>query len=95
MLMAFMLLFGVTMGGSFILRPLLIANYFGRDHLGAISGMMRPFQSFTGAIGPIFVAAIYDLHGSYYWSFFLVMLGFATTGGVILLATPPKRNKTQ
>ena len=94
MLMAFMLLFGITMGGSFILRPLLIANYFGRDHLGAISGMMRPFQSFTGAVGPVFVAAIYDLHGSYYWSFFMVMLGFATTGAVILLATPPKRNKT-
>ena len=89
-LLAFMILFGVTMGGSFILRPLLIANYFGRDHLGAITGMMRPFQSFTGAIGPIFVAAIYDLHGSYYWSFFIVMLGFATTGAVILLATPPK-----
>ena len=91
MLLAFMILFGVTMGGSFILRPLLIANYFGRDHLGAISGMMRPFQSFTGAIGPIFVAAIYDLHGSYYWSFVLVMIGFATTGAVILLAMPPKR----
>jgi len=90
MLLAFMILFGVTMGGSFILRPLLIANYFGKDHLGAIAGMMRPFQSFTGAIGPLFVAAIYDLHGSYYWSFFIVMLGFATTGAVILLATPPK-----
>jgi len=91
MLLSFMILFGVTMGGSFILRPLLIANYFGRDHLGAIAGMMRPFQSFTGALGPIFVAAVYDLHGSYYWSFFLVMLGFATTGAVILLATPPKQ----
>ncbi len=91
MLLAFMILFGVTMGGSFILRPLLIANYFGRDHLGAISGMMRPFQSFTGAIGPVFVAAIYDLHGSYYWSFVMVMIGFATTGAVILLAMPPKR----
>ena len=91
MLLIFMILFGLTMGGSFILRPLLVANYFGRDHLGAISGMMRPFQSFTGAIGPIFVAAIYDLHGSYYWSFFLVMVGFATTGAVILLAMPPKQ----
>jgi MFS family permease len=90
-LLAFMILFGVTMGGSFILRPLLIANYFGRDHLGAITGMMRPFQSLTGAIGPIFVAAIYDLHGSYYWSFFIVMLGFATTGAVILLARPPTK----
>ena len=91
MLLSFMILFGVTMGGSFILRPLLIANYFGRGHLGAIAGMMRPFQSFTGAIGPVFVAAIYDLHGSYYWSFFLVMIGFATTGAVILLAKPPKQ----
>ncbi len=90
MLFAFMVLFGVTMGGSFILRPLLIANYFGRNHLGAITGMMRPFNGFTGAIGPVFVAAIYDLHGSYYWSFVMVMIGFAMTGAVILLAKPPR-----
>ena len=90
MLFAFMILFGVTMGGSFILRPLIVANYFGRNHLGAITGLMRPFNGFTGAIGPVFVAAIYDLHGSYYWSFVMVMIGFAVTGAVIMLAKPPR-----
>ncbi|MDE2901249.1 MAG: MFS transporter [Chloroflexota bacterium] len=94
MLFAFMILFGVTMGGSFILRPLLVANYFGRNHLGAITGMMRPFNGFTGAIGPVFVAAIYDLHGSYFWSFVMVMIGFAMTGAVILLAKPPRPRGT-
>lgn len=89
MLFAFMVLFGVTMGGSFILRPLIVANYFGRNHLGAISSLMRPFNGFTGAIGPVFVAAIYDLHGSYFWGFFMVMIGFAFTGAVIALAKPP------
>ncbi len=93
MLMTFMIVFGVTMGGSFILRPLLIANYFGRNHLGAITGLMRPFNGFSGAVGPIFVAAIYDLHGSYYWSFVLVMIGFAVTGLVIMLAKPPARQR--
>lgn len=92
MLFAFMILFGVTMGGSFILRPLIVANYFGRNHLGAISSLMRPFNGFTGAIGPVFVAAIYDLHGSYFWGFVMVMIGFAFTGAVIALAKPP-RNK--
>ena len=90
MLFAFMVLFGVTMGGSFILRPLIVANYFGRNHLGAITGLMRPFNGFTGAIGPVFVAAVYDLHGSYYWSFVMVMIGFAVTGAVIMLAKPPR-----
>ena len=90
MLFAFMIFFGVTMGGSFILRPLIVANYFGRNHLGAISSLMRPFNGFTGAIGPVFVAAVYDLHGSYYWSFVMVMIGFAVTGAVILLAKPPR-----
>ncbi len=90
MLFAFMILFGVTMGGSFILRPLIVANYFGRNHLGAITGLMRPFNGFTGAIGPVFVAAVYDLHGSYYWSFVMVMIGFAVTGAVIMLAKPPR-----
>lgn len=89
MLFTFMVLFGVTMGGSFILRPLIVANYFGRNHLGAISSLMRPFNGFTGAIGPVFVAAVYDLHGSYFWGFVMVMIGFAFTGAVIALAKPP------
>lgn len=90
MLFFFVIFFGLTMGGSFILRPMIVASYFGREHLGAITGYMRPFQSFTGAIGPVAVAIAYDTQGSYFWGFIVVMIGYAFTGAVILLASPPK-----
>ena len=90
MLFFFVIFFGLTMGGSFILRPMIVANYFGREHLGAITGYMRPFQSFTGAIGPVAVAIAYDAQGSYFWGFIVVMIGYAFTGAVIMLAAPPK-----
>ena len=90
MLFFFVVFFGLTMGGSFILRPLIVANYFGREHIGAITGYMRPFQGLTSAIGPVAVAVAYDAQGSYFWSFVVVMIGYAFTGAVIMLAAPPK-----
>jgi sugar phosphate permease len=90
MLFFFVIFFGLTMGGSFILRPLIVANYFGREHIGAITGYMRPFQGLTSAIGPVAVAVAYDAQGSYFWSFVVVMIGYAFTGAVIMLAAPPK-----
>ena len=90
MLFFFVIFFGLTMGGSFILRPLIVANYFGREHIGAITGYMRPFQALTGAIGPVAVAAAYDAQGSYFLSFMVVAIGYAFTGAVIGLAAPPK-----
>jgi MFS family permease len=90
MLFFFVIFFGLTMGGSFILRPLIVANYFGREHIGAITGYMRPFQGLTSAIGPVAVAVAYDAQGSYFGSFVVVMIGYAFTGAVIMLAAPPK-----
>ena len=52
MLFTFVVCFGLTMGGSFLLRPLIVANYFGRMHIGAITGYMRPFQATTDGHWP-------------------------------------------
>ena len=90
MLFTFVVCFGLTMGGSFLLRPLIVANYFGREHIGAITGYMRPFQGLTTALGPVLVALAYDAQGSYFWSFVAVMIGFACTAAVIILAKPPR-----
>ena len=90
MLFAFAVSFGATIGGSFLMRPLLVANYFGRGHIGAITGYMRPFQGVTTAVGPVMVALVYDTLGSYFWGFVAVMIGYAFTAAVIILAKPPR-----
>ncbi len=90
MLFSFVVIFGATMGGGFMMRPLIVANYFGRGHIGAITGYMRPFQGLTTAVGPVLVALVYDTLGSYFWSFVAVMVGYAFTAAVIILAKPPR-----
>ena len=45
-------LHGATIGAFIALQGLLVANYFGRAHLGAISGVMRPFMTVAGAGKP-------------------------------------------
>lgn len=90
MLFSFVVIFGATMGGGFMMRPLIVANYFGRGHIGAITGYMRPFQGVTTAVGPVLVALVYDTLGSYFWSFVAVMVGYGFTAAVIILAKPPR-----
>ncbi len=79
---------GLTLGGQFILQPLMIANYFGRQHLGAVRGVMRPFITFSGAIGPVFVAGLFDATGTYKVAFLFVLSTWIIASLIYLLAVP-------
>ena len=91
LLFAYVVIQGLTLGGHFILQPLIVANYFGRAHLGAVRGIMRPFLTFSGAAGPIVVAALFDATGSYRTAFMAVIGTWVLAALVFLLAPPPGR----
>jgi sugar phosphate permease len=84
------LLNGLALGGNFVMRPLIVANYFGRDHLGSIGGVMRPLQIAGGATGPIAVAGLYDLTGDWHVAFGAVIVIWIASALSIALAIPPK-----
>ena len=88
MLFAYAFFQGLTLGGQFILQPLMIANYFGRAHLGAVGGTMRPFITFSGAIGPVFVAGLFDATGTYKVAFLVVLATWVLAGLIYMLALP-------
>lgn len=79
---------GLTLGGQFILQPLMVANYFGREHLGAVRGIMRPFITLSGAAGPVFVAGLYDATGTYQLAFVAVLGTWIIAAFIYLLAVP-------
>lgn len=81
---------GATLGGYFILRPLMMADYFGRAHLGAVNGIMRPFMTVTGAVSPLLVAGLYDARGDYNLAFTVVMLAWAASAIAVWFARPPR-----
>ena len=88
-------LFGTAVGGFFILRPLAVANYFGRAHLGSINGMIRPFMTASSAVSPLVVAALYDVTGAYRVSFVIIAICWLTAGIAVSLARPPTAPVTE
>lgn len=91
LLFTYVVIQGLTLGGQFILQPLIVANYFGRAHLGAVRGIMRPFLTLSTAIGPVAVAALFDATGSYRVAFMAIIGTWVLAALVYLLAPPPVR----
>lgn len=94
LLFGFAAFHGLSMGGYFILHPMMVADYFGREHLGGIQGVLRPFTTTATAISPILVATAYDAQGSYFWGFFGVMMAYFAASTVIGLAKHPRRGRS-
>jgi MFS family permease len=63
--------FGLVQAPSFTLFQVIYADYYGRDSLGAIRGLVSPPQSFIQAVGPVAAALAYDTMGSYTLVFYL------------------------
>jgi sugar phosphate permease len=85
-------LFGIGIGGLLVVPPVAIADYFGRDSIGAIRGVTEPFVSGGQAIGALGAGVIFDLTDSYTATFpvFSVAAGLAV---VLLLAVRRPRKK--
>jgi sugar phosphate permease len=90
MMMAVSVLNGLALGGNFVMRPLIVANYFGRNHLGAIGGIMRPLQIAGAASGPVAVAGLFDLTDNWHVAFGLVIVIWLISALSIAMASPPK-----
>ena len=66
------------------------AAYFGRQHLGAIRGVVAPVGNVVGAVTPFLAGVLWDLRGSYDFPFTLFSLSWILAGLLALLATTPK-----
>ncbi len=83
-------LHGLTIGAYITLMGVIVADYFGRLHLGAINGVLRPFMTASGAASPLFIAFLFDLQDSYTLAFLIIAAGWAMAGALMLAAKPPR-----
>ncbi|MDE2802208.1 MAG: MFS transporter [Chloroflexota bacterium] len=83
-------LHGLTIGAYITLMGVIVADYFGRLHLGAINGVLRPFMTASGAASPLFIAFLFDLQDSYTLAFLIIAAGWLLAGALMLLAKPPR-----
>ena len=80
---------GVIGGGLFTLQQVVFADYYGRESLGAIRGVVWPIQMLTNALGPLVAAIAYDITGDYVAVFgsFGILIVFASIS--VFGAKPP------
>ena len=74
----FAIAYGLFARGEGTLINILLAQYYGRENFGTISGFVRPFQAGAAALGPVAAALTYDYTGSYIRAFYVLI-------GVLLL----------
>jgi MFS family permease len=87
----FALLQGFADGGIRTLTAVLLADYYGRQHLGAIYGLLRAVQVAGFALGPLVAGLTFDLTLSYDGAFQAFWLLSVIGTVLIILARPPVR----
>ncbi len=85
-------LFGFGVGGIIVVPAVALADYFGRQSLGAIRGVTEPFVSLGQAIGAVFSGVIFDTTGSYGTAFLTFAALSVFTIFIVLVARPPVRS---
>ena len=88
-------LYGIGLGGGWVLQELIWATYFGRVSLGMVRGLGILVTHAFGAAGAPFFGFVHDLTGSYRSSFltFVIALTVSTLLS-LLVRTPRKKSST-
>ena len=83
----FALLFGIGLGGDYMIIPLMAAELFGVKMLGRLMGIVLTADGIAEATAPMLVAGIRDATGSYA-SGFAVLIGLAAVGAAAVALLP-------
>jgi MFS family permease len=88
----FAVLFGIGLGGDYMIIPLMAAELFGVKRMGRVMGIVLTADGIAEAVVPMGVAALRDRLGSYDAGFGL-LIGLAVAGAlaVALLPRTPAR----
>ena len=90
MVMVYAVVCGITMGGVMPLMNVALAQYFGREHMGAIRGAFTPPANIVGAFSPFAVGLMWEYLGNYDFAFILVGAGWFIAGFIVLFAPEPQ-----
>jgi cyanate permease len=85
------LLYGIGMGGGWVLQELVWANYFGRLSLGMVRGLGILVTHAFGAAGAPFFGYVHDATGSYDSSFIAFVIALALSALLSLVARAPRK----
>ena len=87
-----MAIFGLGIGGMMFLQNFIWADYFGRESVGSIRGIVNPINLVVGGLGAPAAGYVRDITGSYdpaWWAGVALM----TFGALLTVFTPPPRRR--
>ena len=73
----FALVHGASFAGSLLAQQVILADYYGSAHLGALRGVVLPWQMAANAVGPLAATLVFDIRGDYteiLWLYVLIQL---------------------
>lgn len=85
----FAIIFGCAGRGESSLIMMMLAQYYGRDSYGTISGFITPFQMVGLGLGPLLGSISYDAAGSYSGAFVALSGAYAVAAVFLFLARKP------
>jgi MFS family permease len=93
MIYIFAFIFGIGLGGDYMIIPLMAAELFGVRVMGRVMGLILTFDGLAEAFSPMLVGWLRDIKGSYTQGFAVLMaLGII---GTIAISMLPLRKEDQ
>jgi MFS transporter, OFA family, oxalate/formate antiporter len=92
MLLVYVAAYGIIGGARDALDATVWADFFGREAVGAIRGLSRPFVVGSGALGALAGGIGYDLAGDY-TAIMLTLAAISLTGLVAAVVVSPPRSR--
>ena len=83
----FAILFGIGIGGNYMIIPLISADLFGVKALGRTMGIILVVDGIAESVFPMLVGTLYDATKSYANGFFMLFCA-TLIGGVIITFLP-------
>lgn len=84
----FSVLFGIGLGGNYMIIPLMAADLFGVRALGRTMGIILVADGVAESVFPMLVGALYNDVAKSYAIGFIILIGLALTGAIIVSFLP-------
>ena len=93
MMFAAMIVLGFGLNAFFVVSQVFVANTFGRQHIGAIRGVMQTVNNLATFGGPWLFGVIYDVSAEYMLLFGIAVVFWVITITMASLVRPLARPK--
>jgi sugar phosphate permease len=89
----FAVLFGIGLGGDYMIIPLMAAELFGVKIMGRLMGVVLTADGVAEAVIPMLVGAIYERANKNYSMGFSLLIALAIIGAISILMLPKKQSE--